>query len=400
MGGGISIVVWAVTATLAAFALVSVCSLIFGMLTPQRGKEDHTKTEAAPSLADCAILIATKNGAMTLGSTIKFALANQIPVYVLSDGSDDDTVAISRAAGASVVEYSTNRGKPATLHAGCQDLGLLDSYRFLTIIDDDTHLEPDFVARSLEYFDADTAVVVGRTCTLWPPSLRWNPFIAYRAFGYWFYQLTVRTPQSWANAMNCISGSNSTYRTSVLREVLVEETPYIVDDTYWVLETHRLSLGRIRYGSRAWAWIQDPTTLKDFYKQNLRWLWGTNQGIVGHRIGLSLLRGRPTVFETLYALLIANWAIYLLGIPLLLLLWVTQGFVAVVVVLSTRWIAFYLLAAIASIRLRHFHLILLAPVLVVVDLLFRVIWIHSIFRTIAQPKVASCVWDSPTRIAS
>ena len=55
----------------------------------------------------------------------------------------------------------------------------------------------------------------------------------------------------------CISGSNSTYRTEVLREVLVADTPYIVDDTYWVLETHRRKLGRIRYGPRAWAWIQE-----------------------------------------------------------------------------------------------------------------------------------------------
>jgi len=388
---------------LGSIVIVAVVTFIYGLLTPEKAGSNGVRpidAHGGPNLFDCAILIATKNGAKTLRSTIESAAANEVPVYVLSDGSDDDTVAVARQAGADVIDYPTNRGKPTTLHAGCGDLDLLDHYEFLTIIDDDTHLEPDFVQRSLEYFDPDTAIVVGRTCTLWPRSLRWNPFVAYRAFAYWFYQLTIRTPQSWVNALNCISGSNSTYRTSVLRQVLVETTPYIVDDTYWVLETHRLKLGRIRYGPRAWAWIQDPTTIADFYQQNLRWLWGTNQGIVGHRIGRPLLTGRPTVFDTLYALLITHWVTYLLGIPFLVYLAFTQGPLVVAVLLTTRWLAFYLLLAVASAQLRHFHLILFAPVLVAIDLVFRVIWIHAVIKTLRQPTVEACKWDSPARVAS
>ncbi len=395
---------WILVALFAGFAIVAAAGFVYGLLTPHRvARRSPAKPRPprpAPSINDCAILIATKNGAGTLATTIEHARANGIPVYVLSDGSDDNTVTVARAAGADVVDYAVNRGKPATLHAGCGDLDLLDRYRFLTIIDDDTHLEPDFVERSLEYFDDETAIVVGRTCTLWPRSLRWNPFVAYRAFAYWYYQLTIRTPQSWVNALNCISGSNSTYRTEVLREVLVETTPYIVDDTYWVLETHRLGLGRIRYGKRAWAWIQDPTTVRDFYKQNLRWLWGTNQGIVGHRVGAGLLRGRTSVFEALYALLIAHWVTYLLGLPLLVLLLVLKGPLVVGVLVLTRWLVFYFMLTVAAVQLRHLHLVLFAPVLILVDLLFRAIWIHAVVKTVRQPTVAACVWDSPARVAS
>jgi len=186
----------------------------------------------------------------------------------------------------------------------------------------------------------------------------------------------------------------------VLRQVLVETTPYIVDDTYWVLETHRLGLGRIRYGKRAWAWIQDPTTIGDFYKQNLRWLWGTNQGIVGHKIGAGLLRGRTTVFEALYALLIAHWFTYLLGLPLLVALAVVQGPMVVVALVLGRWLLFYALLIVASIQLRHFHLVLFAPALILLDLLFRVVWIHAVIKTIRQPTVTACKWDSPARVAS
>ncbi len=392
-------------AFLTIIAAVAIGGLIFGMLTPGR-ESATTRTGRARGWSDnatrdqCAILIATKNGDQTLTSTIGYAAANGVPVYVLSDGSDDRTVEVARATGAEVVDYIVNRGKPTTLHAGCSDLDLLDRYQYLTIIDDDTHLEPDFVDRSLEYFDGETSIVVGRTCTLWPRSLRWNAFVAYRAFAYWFYQLTIRTPQSWANALNCISGSNSTYRTDVLREVLVETTPYIVDDTYWVLETHRRKLGRIRYGPNAWAWIQDPTTIKDFYKQNLRWLWGTNQGIVGHRIGSSLVSGKPTVFEILYTILIAHWVTYLLGLPFLIYLAIAQGPAVALYLVLARWFLFYIFLMVASVQMRHYHLLLFAPALIVLDLLFRFIWIHSVVKTIQQPTVESCKWDSPARVAS
>lgn len=390
-------------ALLVLLAVTVIGSFLYGLVTPAPKVDDGTGAAdvgPAPSLYDCAILIASKNGSATLATTIAHAVANLVPVYLLSDGSDDDTVDIARRAGADVVEYRTNRGKPATLHAGAADLDLLQRYRFLTIIDDDTHLEPDFVERSLEYFDDDVAIVVGRTCTLWPDEHRWNPLIAYRAFAYWLYQLTVRTPQSWANALNCISGSNSTYRTSVLAEVLVARTPYIVDDTYWVLETHRRKLGRIRYGSRAWAWIQDPTTIGDFYKQNLRWLWGTNQGIVGHRIGSGILRRRPSIFEILYAVLIAHWVFYLAGLPFLLYLIATQGLRFVLVLVATRWVFFYASLALGAVRLRHYRLILFAPAFVLVDLLYRFIWCHAIVKTVRRPTVDACVWDSPTRLAS
>lgn len=402
-GGGLiapETALWTMASVVALVAFVAVAAFAYGFSTPSRAARKDLYAPGPVDPHSCAIVIATRNGVATLDTTIRAALANQVPVYVLSDGSNDETVAVARAAGADVVDYPVNRGKPATLHAGCRDLDLLDRYEFLTIIDDDTQLEPDFVQRSLEYFDAETAIVVGRTCTLWPRNLRWNPFVAYRAFAYWMYQLTVRHPQSWVNAMNCISGSNSTYRTSVLREVLVEETPYIVDDTYWVLETHRLGLGRIRYGSKAWAWIQDPTNLKDFYRQNLRWLWGTNQGIVGHRIGRRLVTGRPSVFETLYSILIVQWALYLLGLPVLVFIGFSVGPVALLLIVATRWLVFYVLLVVASVRLRQPRLLLFAPAIIVLDLLYRAIWLHAIVKTIRQPRVTACVWDSPARVAA
>ncbi|MDH3296400.1 MAG: hypothetical protein OER95_18925, partial [Acidimicrobiia bacterium] len=78
----------------------------------------------------------------------------------------------------------------------------------------------------------------------------------------------------------------------------------------------------------------------------------------------------------------------------------TQGIAITLYLILGRWVVFYLMLIIASIRLRHFHLILFAPALIVVDLLFRFVWIHAVVKTVRQPTVEACKWDSPARVAS
>src|SRR5437868_3502879 len=60
------------------------------------------------------ILIASRNGGAQLASTAGAARA-QCPVFVVSDGSTDDTAALARAAGAEVLELTENIGKPAAI---------------------------------------------------------------------------------------------------------------------------------------------------------------------------------------------------------------------------------------------------------------------------------------------
>src|SRR5919108_479400 len=76
------------------------------------------------------------------------------------------------------------------------------------------------------------------------------------------------------------------------------------------LEQHRRKLGKIVYVPEARAHIQDPTTMKAWYRQNVRWLWGTFQGIRGHACGR-----RRTRFDALYLLQMADWALFVFGGP-------------------------------------------------------------------------------------
>jgi cellulose synthase/poly-beta-1,6-N-acetylglucosamine synthase-like glycosyltransferase len=219
--------------------------------------------------------------------------------------------------------------------------------------------------------------------------------VAGRAFSYWKFQLFIRRGQSALNVMNCISGSNSLYRTSLLRRLTADQIPYIVDDTYWTLETHRQRLGRIVYAPRATAWVQDPTTLREWYRQNLRWLWGTMQGIAGHRVGRRLTR-----FDVAYLGLILDWVLYVVFWPILLVV----GFLAAgqdpLRFLGLFVAGYVLWCAIAAIAVRQWRLVVLAPTLIVMDWIQRVNFVHAFVRTVRQPRVESCRWDSPTRYSS
>lgn len=373
-----------------------------------------------------AVLVASKDGAATIGRTVASAVT-QADVYVVSDGSTDDTALTAQAAGATVLDLDINVGKPAAIYRAVNTFELLDRYVAVLIIDDDTTVAPDFVRQSLRRmvvnrralvpetpytgherrlaerrthpFTPDTerratpaGIVVGRTITDWDHRHRWNMWVGSRAYAYWRYQATIRRGQDRVNALNCISGSNSMYLSPLLREVLVEQTPYIVDDTYWLLETQRRGLGRVVYAPKAHAWIQDPTNLRDWYKQNLRWLWGTFQGVAGHRVGR-----RRSWFDFWYVTLIVDWAMYVLLWPVLLALllvndWVEPGTVGVSVLAG-----YGLWTAAAACALRKWRLVALTPAIVAIDVLYRAIFIHALVKTVRHPTVTSCRWDSPTR---
>lgn len=202
----------------------------------------------------------------------------------------------------------------------------------------------------------------------------------------------MRRGQSALNVMTCISGSNSVYRSELLDQVLVEHTPYIVDDTYWTLETHRRRLGRIVYVPEAKAHICDPTTLRDWYKQNLRWMWGSFQGIWGHQVGR-----RRSLFDFTFVLQMLDWLLYVLVAPLLMLLALLGGWIQPDTLATLSLIGYGAGAAVAGTVLRKWRLVAMVPALFVVDCVYRMVFVHAFIKTVRQPRVTSCRWDSPAR---
>jgi biofilm PGA synthesis N-glycosyltransferase PgaC len=395
-----SLYLWGALAVFATIALAGLGALGYGWLRADQvlAREQRSR-QTGPRYAPVgpgrtAILVACRNGAATIAATVTAARATGAPVYVVSDASTDDTARLAHAAGAQVLELVDNVGKPAALYAAYRHFTLGGRYRAVAILDDDVVIAPDFLTEALAELTERVVISVGHNVTWWPKAHRWNPWLAKRAYSYWSYQATVRRLQSRFNVMNCISGSNSVYRVELLDAVLAKPPPYIVDDTYWVLETHRRSYGTVVYAPRAHALLQDPTNFRDWYKQNLRWLWGTFQGVIGHRVGR-----HNTRFDRAYLLLMLHWLAYLVSGPLTIALLAGAGLGALpglglMLAVQTVWVA------VAAWRLGHPRLILFTPFLIVGDLLYRVVLVHALIKAIRQPTVTSCVWSSPARLAT
>ena len=87
---------------------------------------------------------------------------------MVSDGSTDDTIEVARAAGATdALQLPSNVGKPAAIYELVQQLGLLDRYELICIVDDDTIVDDDFVRTTSEAFQPGVAVVCAKTASDW-----------------------------------------------------------------------------------------------------------------------------------------------------------------------------------------------------------------------------------------
>ena len=340
-----------------------------------------------------AVLIACKNGEGTIGATVRSA-ASQADVFVVSDGSTDRTAEVARAAGARVLERGASGGKPAALREGNRRFKLSRRYRYVAILDDDTTIEPRYVEKLVAKLDRDPklAAASGRIDSLWDHTRRWNPLIAMRAFMYWSYQVTIKRGQNALRVVNVICGANTVFRADVFADLIDKDVPYAIDDMYWLAEIVRSKLGRVVYVHAARSWTIDPHTFHDWYRQTVRWSWAQFQSIRGHRLGF-----RISWFDVAYLALLIDWAPYmlepLLFAPAAYLLrdWIDPiWFLVWYLGSSFAWMA------VAAAALRKPRLLVLAPVLVVLDLVYRFAMLHALVKALRQPRSVA-KWDSPAR---
>ena len=67
--------------------------------------------------SEVALIIPALNESITIGETVR-SVAQYGTAIVVDDGSSDDTEAVAKAAGATVVKHPRNRGYDAALASG------------------------------------------------------------------------------------------------------------------------------------------------------------------------------------------------------------------------------------------------------------------------------------------
>jgi biofilm PGA synthesis N-glycosyltransferase PgaC len=353
-----------------------------------------------------AVLIACKNGEATIARTVESAVS-QADVYVVSDGSTDRTAEVASSAGARVLQRLRSGGKPDALRAGNKRYGLAAKYRYIAVLDDDTIVAPDYMARIVQQLERDEGIAAasGRIDSFWDHTRRWNPYIAMRAFMYWSYQVTIKRGQNALRVVNVICGANTVFRADVFAKLINDDAPYAIDDMYWLAEIVRRRLGRVRYAHAARSWTIDPHRFTDWYKQTVRWSWGQFQSVRGHRLGWPVQRSdtarfgwRLSWFDVAYLALLLDWLPYMVE-PIVLppVAYFLRGwidpiwFLVYYVATSVAWIG------LASVALRKPRLLLLAPAIMALDLVYRVTMLHAVVKTVLRPRIETCTWDSPVR---
>jgi cellulose synthase/poly-beta-1,6-N-acetylglucosamine synthase-like glycosyltransferase len=311
---GINTIIWATVGGMRVIAA----------RTRRKGTVPVRLRAGAPTRDQVAILMAAHNEEMVIGNTIASLaeFGHDVNVFVVSDGSTDDTAVIARAHGATVLELSPNRGKAGALVEAIKQFEIADRFEVLLLLDADTHLTADYFETGLgEFADPSVVAVAGRASTLFvprSPTFFGRLLVAYRERVYIAMQYLFKFGMAarYANAVPIVPGFASMYRTRILADIDIAAKGLKIEDYNMTFEVHAKRLGRIAFHpNAAIALTQDPDTLFDYVKQVQRWNLGFWQTVGRHRFRMRTFWLALTLF---IAELVLSSVVLILLIPAVL----------------------------------------------------------------------------------
>ena len=324
---GFNLLIWGsvglVRLAVEIFARIRGLKMLVRKLIPQRS------TTRTLTKNDVAIIMAAYNEELVIAKSIRSLLVLVPPqnIYIISDGSKDNTAEIARSFGVNVLEPE-NSGKAGALKRGIDHFQLAQRYTGVLFVDADTIISPTYLDYALPYLEDDrVAVVAGFAKTLWEPATTgfWNMFIlAHRERVYILVQYLIKYAQAWlgVSVTPIIPGFCSLYRASVLPSIDIAAKGLVIEDYNMTFEVHRKRLGKIIMDPRVYGNTQDPDNLRDYYKQVRRWHLGFWQTLKLHGFW-------PSLFSAALLLYSAEVLLSTLSLVLLPAVLVFIGVVAV-----------------------------------------------------------------------
>ncbi|GAA2069270.1 glycosyltransferase [Microbacterium hatanonis] len=256
--------------------------------------------------SDVAVIIAAHNEQLVIEDTIRNAsgLVTIDHVFVVSDGSTDETVLRARTCGASVLEVAPNRGKAGAIALGIDEFRIAERFDVLVLLDADTRLRPDYLSTGLPLFDDTGVVAVAGRATSHPRAGgSWvaRLLTTYRERTYVCTQYLQKFGQAarCINAVTIVPGFASMYRTAILGDIDIVARGLSIEDFNMTFEVHRKRLGRIAFHpGKAIAETQDPVVLGDYARQMKRWSLGFWQTVRRHGLHPGLFWSSLALFVT------------------------------------------------------------------------------------------------------
>lgn len=263
-----------------------------------------------------AILIPAYNEEIVLEGTISALVeagCNPSDVYVVDDRSTDHTALIAQECGVNAYTVEVNGGKANAQKEALTHFKLLEAYDWIVFLDGDTKVDKDFMFHMTlcAVKDPSVALYVGQVKS----AENSHVFSASRAVEYAYGQDLMKAGQSNFNVIFVSPGCASMYKTSMLAKLEIDHMT-LAEDMDLTVQVHRQN-GRVVYVPEAIVYTQDPSTLKDYNKQILRWYRGFWQVIAKHGT-LSLFKRKQRIDWYMLLLIVDaivfNRAIWLIGL--------------------------------------------------------------------------------------
>jgi poly-beta-1,6-N-acetyl-D-glucosamine synthase len=229
-------------------------------------------------------IVPAHNEAMVLEYTINsiLKLVPKEDIYIVSDGSIDQTVNQALNFTPNVLDLQPNRGKATALNLAISHFNLAKKYDFIMPMDADTAIAEDFIEKALPIFEKDVkreiACVVGKVMgkdSSWTTTYRW--------WEYEINQMIHKEAQDKESAVVVCPGCTTMFRSSIFNKVQIP-TGTLTEDMDLTFLIHRLKLGKIIFMGDALVITQDPKTLIDYLKQVDRWYTGFWQCVYKHNV--------------------------------------------------------------------------------------------------------------------
>lgn len=284
--GVIVVVVCTVGLSTLVWGLVALCRLAAG----GRADTDLMSPSMFYRPEEVAVLIAAHNEQLVIADAVRAARA-LVParnVFVVSDGSADQTVARAREAGATAWNLVPNRGKAGAIRSGLAHFRIAERFSILLLLDADSRPRPDYLRTGLPLFTDDGVVAVAGRATTAPDAVTrgmGRVLTSYRERTYVCTQYLHKFGQAAhaADAVAIVPGFASMYRTDVLDRIDIDAPGLTIEDFNMTFEVHAKRLGRIAFHPAcAVAETQDPALLRDYSAQMRRWSLGFWQTVRRH----------------------------------------------------------------------------------------------------------------------
>lgn len=342
-----------------------------------------------------ALLLPAYNEELIIASTIRSAIAagqTKEDIYVVDDASSDRT----RKEAVKLLGYKNvltvkKSGKALAVKKAIRRFKIQQRYVWLHVADADSAFGPNYFRIYKKHLNAKKyAVAIG-----FVQSMRGNWISTYRALSYTYSQHVQRRVQSYLRTISVFPGPITCFRTNILPE-LDFETNSLTEDFDITLQVHRKKLGRILFIPKAINYTQDPQTLRDFIKQNLRWQRGLFQGLKKYKIGRQIHLIDFSIGYQLLLVLIYLLQIFVL-VPMIIIM--TGNWLVIPVMLAADFVMNSIIALLSSVVIKRWALLGTMPYFYFLRWLELGIFLRAFFEVVVLRRFQTDIkgWETKGR---